>query len=148
MGPARDATHARNGKMKIIDMLRAGLIGCALLAINTPANAEMTKAGQKAVVAAGKIMFEQRCRSCHAEDPSKQSYGPSLIGVIGRKSGSLEGFNYSDAMKASDIVWSADTLRKWIAGNDDYMPGTRMRHVGITDTAEQDFLIAYIKTLK
>ncbi len=126
------------------------LAGAVLLAQSPalPAHAEMSETGKKAMAAAGKIMFEQRCRSCHAEDPNAQSYGPSLQGVIGRTAGTVEGFAYSDAMKNSGIVWNENSLRAWIADNDGFMPGTRMRHVGIQDAAEQDFLIAYIKTLQ
>ncbi|MEL7048143.1 MAG: c-type cytochrome [Pseudomonadota bacterium] len=123
-------------------------IGLILAISTSAASAEMTEAGKKAMIAAGQIMFEQRCRSCHAEDPSAQSYGASLRGVIGRTAGTLEGFDYSDAMKKSGIVWNKDSLRAWIADNDGFMPGTRMRHVGIKDKAEQDFLISYIETLK
>lgn len=111
------------------------------------ANATMTDAGKKAMQAAGEIMFEQRCRSCHADDPALKAYGPSLIGVLGRKAGSLEGYEYSDAMKNSGIVWNENTLRAWMADNDGFMPGTRMRHVGISDRAEQDFLLTYLKAL-
>jgi cytochrome c len=111
------------------------------------AQAGMTDAGKKAMQAAGEIMFEQRCRSCHADDPARKAYGPSLIGVIGRKAGSLEGFEYSDAMKNSGIVWNKNTLRAWMADNDGFMPGTRMRHVGIDDRTEQDFLLTYLTSL-
>ena len=120
----------------------------ASLAFNVgAANAEMTDAGKKAMRAAGEIMFEQRCRSCHADDPARKAYGPSLSGVLGRTAGTLEGFAYSDAMRNSGIVWNENTLRAWMADNDGFMPGTRMRHVGIDDRAEQDFLLAYLKTL-
>lgn len=112
-----------------------------------PASAE-SETGKQAKIAAGKIMFNHRCHSCHADDPAQKAYGPSLVGVIGRKAGSLEGFEYSDAMKKSGVVWTAETLRAWIADNKGFLPGTRMRHVGIKDTAEQDFLIAYISSLK
>ncbi|MFA9474053.1 MAG: cytochrome c family protein [Filomicrobium sp.] len=111
------------------------------------AQAGMTDAGKKAMQAAGEIMFEQRCRSCHADDPARKAYGPSLIGVIGRKAGSLEGFEYSDAMKNSGIIWNKNTLRAWMADNDGFMPGTRMRHVGIDDRTEQDFLLTYLTNL-
>lgn len=123
----------------------------ALLAITAfqtgSARAEMTEAGKKAMQTAGKIMFEQRCRSCHADDPSQKAYGPSLLGVVGRQAGSLDGFDYSEAMKGSGIIWNENTLRAWMADNQGFMPGTRMRHVAISDHAEQDFLLAYIKTL-
>ncbi|MCH9806804.1 MAG: c-type cytochrome [Alphaproteobacteria bacterium] len=129
--------------------LTTGLIAlCGAIGLHSGiAQAEMTEAGKKAMQAAGQIMFQQRCESCHAADPARKAYGPSLLGVIGRKAGTLEGFEYSDAMKKSGIVWNENTLRAWIADNDGFMPGTRMRHVGIDDKAEQDFLLSYIKTL-
>jgi len=121
-------------------------LGTALTSVT--ATAEMTEAGKAAMVKAGEIMFEQRCQSCHADDPERKAYGPTLIGIMGRKAGTLEGFEYSDAMKNSGIVWNENTLRAWIADNDGFMPGTRMRHVGIDDRAEQDFILAYLKSLK
>lgn len=121
--------------------------GIAMLLQVSAAHAEMTEAGKKAMQAAGKIMFEQRCESCHAADPARKAYGPSLMGVFGRTAGTLEGFDYSEAMKKSGIVWNENSLRAWIADNDGFMPGTRMRHVAVTDRAEQDFLLTYLKTL-
>lgn len=112
-----------------------------------PARAEMSESGTKAMQEAGRIMFEHRCRSCHSEDPATPSYGPSLIGVLGRKAGSLDGYQYSDALKNSGLEWNEASLRAWIENNTGLMPGTRMKHVGITDRAEQDFILAYIKTL-
>jgi len=108
----------------------------------------LTPAGQEAAEKAGHVMFEHRCRSCHADDPALKSYGPTLVGIVGRKAGTIEGFAYSDAMKAAGIVWTEHALRAWIADNKAVLPGTRMRHIGVTDTTEQDFLIQYLKTLK
>lgn len=134
--------------MRSISKALAALALCAAaLAPVDFARAEMSEAGKKAMVAAGRIMFEQRCESCHAADPARKAYGPSLLGIIGRTAGTLDGFEYSDAMKNSGIVWNENTLRAWMADNDGFMPGTRMRHVGISDSAEQDFLLAYIKSL-
>lgn len=134
--------------MQLTNKLFALATLCAAVSLNSGiASAEMTDAGKKAMQAAGKIMFEQRCESCHADDPKRKAYGPSLLGVVGRKAGSLEGFDYSDAMKKSGIVWNLDSLRAWMADNQGFMPGTRMRHVAIKDKAEQDFLLAYINSL-
>jgi cytochrome c len=108
----------------------------------------MTPAGEEAMNKAGQVMFEHRCRSCHADDPAAKSYGPPLTGIVGRKAGSVAGFDYSDAMKTSGIVWDETSLRAWIADNKGFLPGTRMRHVGVTDSMEKDFLISYLKTLK
>lgn len=102
---------------------------------------------EEMMAAQGKQVF-LRCSGCHSLDTSKNAFGPSLIGVVGRKSASVPRFAYSDALKASGVTWTEDNLRKWIAGNDTFVPGTRMRHVAITDPAEQDYLIAFLKTLK
>lgn len=129
----------------------AAIVAALLLApfADAPsARAELSEAGKEAMVKAGKIMFEHRCRSCHADDPAKQSYGPSLVGIVGRKAGALEGFAYSDALKASGIVWTEAALKAWMADNKALMPGTRMRHVGISDVDEQDFIMAYLRSLK
>lgn len=96
--------------------------------------------------AAGQQVFHH-CSACHSLDSSKNAFGPSLYNVVGRKAGSLPRFDYSDALKASNITWTEDNLRQWIAGNDKFVPGTRMRHIAITDRAEQDYLIAFLKTL-
>lgn len=122
----------------------------AAVAVFAPpsARAEMSETGKLAMAKAGEIMFEHRCRSCHADDAAKQSYGPSLVGIVGRKAAGLPGFAYSDALKASGIVWTEAALKAWMADNTSIMPGTRMRHVGITDAAEQDFIVAYLKSLK
>ncbi|KIL99498.1 Cytochrome c2 [Paramagnetospirillum magnetotacticum MS-1] len=95
--------------------------------------------------AAGRHVFDH-CKACHSADPGKQGFGPNLHGVVGRPAASLPTFMYSEALKASGLIWTEDNLRAWIAGNDKLVPGTRMRHVAITDRAEQDYLIAYLKT--
>ena len=128
--------------------MRALTLSLALAAaLAMPAHADTSAAGEKARVAAGKIMFDQRCHVCHSSDPASASYGPTLKGVFGRKAASVEGFGYSDALKKSGIVWTEEALRAWMANNTGIMPGTRMRHVGITDVAEQDFLLAYLRSL-
>jgi cytochrome c len=131
--------------MKLTPKLALAAITAGVVA--APAQA-ISPAGEQATTKAGQVMFEHRCRSCHADDPAKQSYGPSLVGVVGRKAGTIDGFAYSDAMKTSGIVWTEDTLRSWIADNTGFMPGTRMKHMAITDKNEQDFILTYLKSLK
>lgn len=101
-----------------------------------------------AMIAAGQAAFQHRCVACHSMDPSRNAFGPSLFGIIGRKAGSLPRYAYSTAMKNSDFVWDDNYLRDWIYDNEKFLPGTRMRHVSITDITEQDYLVAFIKSLK
>lgn len=145
----------RSGGQKREPIMRANrlqtiVLGSIILsaaAALAPASA-MSPAGEEAMAKGGHIMFDHRCRSCHADDPALKSYGPSLVGVVGRKAASIDGFAYSDAMKASGIVWTEDALRSWMADNKSVLPGTRMRHIGVTDRMEQDMLLSYLKSLK
>ena len=133
--------------MIVTRWIRAAVVLVGGLNLATTAIAEVSDTGKQAMIKAGQILFEHRCRSCHADDPSLKSYGPSLVGVVGRKAGSVDGFTYSDALKSSGLVWTAESLRAWMANNTGIMPGTRMRHVGITDTSEQDFILEYLRSI-
>ena len=103
---------------------------------------------EDASVVAGEAFFHQRCQTCHNPEADKKTFGPSLIGVVGRKAGTIEGFPYSDVLKTSGIVWTEAMLHAWMEDNDKMLPGTRMRHIGVTDVAEQEMIIAYLKALK
>jgi cytochrome c len=120
---------------------------CAAVATLVAGAAGAADTLDKARTAAGEIMFERNCRICHSPSADTASYGPTLTGVYGRKAGSVEGYDYSDAMKKAGIVWTAEALRAWMADNTHFMPGTKMRHVGVTDPAEQDFIIAYLQSI-
>jgi cytochrome c len=63
----------------------------------------------------GAELFVRNCQTCHviAKDGGVR-VGPPLRGVLGRKAGTVEGFNYSAGLKASGIVWSQQTLDQWL----------------------------------
>jgi cytochrome c len=96
---------------------------------------------------AGTQIFK-RCKECHSMNPSLNTFGPNLRGVYMRPAASLPRFQYSDALKNSGITWDETNLRDWISGNTWLVRGTRMRHIQIVDKAEQDYLIAFLKTFK
>ena len=60
--------------------------------------------------AAGQQFFTTHCSPCHATQPGVNKIGPSLVGVVGRKSGSGPGYDYSPALKAANITWDEKTL--------------------------------------
>jgi cytochrome c len=64
--------------------------------------------------AAGKAVFISQCGICHSVLPDKNGVGPSLFGLIGRKSGSVPGFHYSAANQAANIVWDEQTLDPYL----------------------------------
>ena len=99
-------------------------------------------------VAAGQAVFKRTCAICHTVEAGKNKIGPSLAGVVGRKSGSLEGFKYSDAMKKADITWSSDTLDKYLADPKATVPGNHMAFAGVKKEADRKAVIDYLETVK
>jgi cytochrome c len=98
--------------------------------------------------AAGEQSFN-KCRPCHDVGPdAKNKLGPPLNGLDGRKAGVAEGFNYSDANKASGITWGKDTFSKYIDNPAAMVPGTRMAFGGIKDAGEVASLWAYVDQFK
>ena len=87
------------------------------------------------------------CAGCHTVTGAER-LGPHLNGVIGRKAGSVAGFNYSRAMKQSDIVWNADTLEQYLKNPQKTVPGNRMPFAGLEDEQKRDAIAAYLESLK
>jgi cytochrome c len=86
------------------------------------------------------------CKSCHQiGETAKNSVGPVLNGVIGRKAGTYPGYNYSDANKDSGLTWDEATFREYIKDPKAKVPGTKMTYAGVKDDKKIDDLIAYLK---
>ena len=98
-------------------------------------------------VESGKTAFK-KCALCHTTEAGKNKIGPSLFGIVGRKSASLENFNYSEAMKKFDHTWDAQSLDTYLADPRATVPGTKMIFPGIKDEKERQDVIAYLETLK
>ena len=92
----------------------------------------------------GEKVFAQ-CRACHQIGPTaKNAVGPVLNGVIGRKAGTVEGYNYSPANKNSGLTWDEATFRDYIKDPKAKIPGTKMVYAGLKDEKRIDDLIAYL----
>ncbi|HEY0488476.1 MAG TPA: cytochrome c family protein [Telluria sp.] len=104
-----------------------------------PASAPAASIGN---AAAGKVVYE-RCLACHALAYDRT--GPRHCGLFGRRAGSVPGFDYSEAMQRSRIVWDDKTLNLFLADPPRAVPGTSMGYAGIKDSAERADLIAYLK---
>jgi cytochrome c len=83
-----------------------------------------------------------RCAGCHSMNYDIDA--PRLCGLIGRRAGTLPGFDYSPAMKLSGIVWNAKTLDRLLADPVKAVPGTTMTTGAIPRRAERDALVAYL----
>lgn len=96
----------------------------------------------------GKTVFG-RCAVCHTVQKGGPSgLGPNLFGVAGRKAAALPGYMYSSALKASGITWTNDKLKAWIAAPSRLVPGTKMAFGGLSNTSQEDDVVAYLDTLK
>ena len=97
---------------------------------------------------AGKTSFN-KCLACHAVgEGAKNKVGPVLNGIIGRKAGTIDGFAYSDANKASGaggLVWTEEVLFKYLESPLVFMKGTKMAFVGLKDPQDRKDVIAYLK---
>jgi cytochrome c2 len=93
----------------------------------------------------GMQVFNSQCRACHSLEADKNGVGPTLHGVFGRKAGSLPGYNYSAAIKKSDVMWNDDTLKQFLSDPHTFIPGDKMAFAGIKNQSQLDDLIAYLK---
>jgi len=94
--------------------------------------------------AKGKRIFN-KCKTCHSLDQKKNKIGPHLVGIIGRKAGSVENFKYSSAMKKANIVWDEKTLNAYLEKPKKFMPGNKMTFAGLNKESQRKDVIAYIK---
>jgi cytochrome c len=106
-----------------------------LLAFAPGANSQEAKKGEE---------IYGRCLACHALEYDR--VGPRHCGLFGRRAGTIAGFEYSDAMKRSGIVWNAKTLDRFLANPLEAVPGTTMTYAGVTDPRDRADLIAYLRS--
>ena len=118
-------------------MFRRLLVCAAAAMFSTGAQAQDAAAGEK--------VFAQ-CRACHQVGPTARNLvGPKLNGLFGRKAGTIEGYNYTDANKNSGIVWDEATFAEYIKNPREKIPGTKMVYAGLKDEQRIKDLTAYLK---
>jgi cytochrome c len=94
---------------------------------------------------AGETVFK-KCAACHSlAKPPKNGIGPSLVGVVGRKAGSGDGFKYSDAMKNATVVWDDAALDAYLKDPKGFIPNNKMVLAAMSKEAERADVIAYLK---
>jgi cytochrome c len=113
----------------------AGLAGAVLLvepALTGPALADAAR---------GQDLYESRCIACHSIDANR--VGPRHRGVVGRKAGTVADFAYSPAVRNSTVVWTRETLARWLTNPQDVIPGQRM-NFRVANPQDRADLIDYL----
>lgn len=99
--------------MRLAGLLLAGLLPLA--------------AAAGAATPAPEALFKDLCSDCHSVTPGSNKRGPSLAGIVGRQSGTVPGYNYSDAMRKSGVTWTPERLARYLAAPKSDIPGSKMR---------------------
>lgn len=94
----------------------------------------------------GADSFDANCADCHSvAKPLKNKKGPGLTGVVNRKAGTVDGYNYSDAMKSADFNWTLEKLDAYIKNPKQVVPNDKMKFKGLADDKERQDLIAFLQ---
>ncbi len=116
---------------------RSSLFAVSLIVLTTDAMAQDIAAGEKSF---------NKCRACHqVGETAKNTVGPILNGLFGRKSGTVAGYNYSDANKNSGLTWDDAVFTDYIKDPKGKIPGTKMSFAGIKNEQEIKDLTAFLK---
>jgi len=94
----------------------------------------------------GREVFN-KCASCHSTN-SQNGTAPGLGNIIERQAGTLRGFRYSRAMKASKIYWDEKSLNEYLQDPQKFVSGNVMPFSGLRTKTERDDVVAYLKTLR
>jgi cytochrome c len=121
----------------ILPMTKTVFSALFLLAAMPAASAQDAAAGEKVFL---------QCRACHqVGETAKNAVGPVLNGLFGRKSGTVAGYNYSQANKDSGITWDEAVFAEYIKNPKAKIPGTKMVYAGLKDDKRIADLTAYLK---
>jgi cytochrome c len=121
--------------MKRITIVTAASLLTSLFAVAAHAEGDAAR---------GETRFKD-CAACHKLDAGANEVGPSLHGILARKAGELTDFRYSPAMKRSGITWTPETLDKYIADPQAFIPANRMPYAGMSNAGDRADLIAYLQ---
>lgn len=102
----------------------------------------MAGAAKAGDAARGEALYESRCVGCHSLESNR--VGPKHRGVFGRRVGGVADYPYSKALAKSELVWSDDTLDRWLANPQAFLPGQRM-NIRVRQARDRADIIAFLK---
>lgn len=117
--------------------LRTAMLAAMIMCVPAGAYAQDAAAGEKSF---------NKCRACHqVGETAKNTVGPIMNGLFGRKSGTVEGYNYSEANKNAALMWDEAVFADYIKDPKGKIPGTKMVFAGIKNEQEIKDLTAFLK---
>jgi cytochrome c len=100
-------------------------------------------------LANGKTQFQRQCATCHIDTAEgARRLGPTLFGIVGRKTGAVEGFRYTEANRAAGFIWTPAKLDEYLKNPRAVIPGTNMAFAGIRSDKDRADVVAYLESLK
>ncbi|MEQ1550622.1 cytochrome c family protein [Sphingorhabdus sp.] len=139
-------------KFTMIAPVLVALAACGGSEQSETAAPEATEAVEAAPAATAEVSGEKsfaKCAACHkVEKGAPNGVGPNLHGIVGKAVASVEGFNYSPAMKAKGGVWDEATLDAYLENPRKVVPGTKMAFAGLNNAEERKALISWLKEQK
>jgi len=124
-------------------ILQIAAFTVAVLCQTAPSSAQTPSDGRK--------LFETTCTPCHnyekGGEPDMYGQTLNLYGVVGRKAASMTGFEYSEDLRKSGIVWSESIIDKFITAPKKLLPGTRMELPGVEDEKARTAIIRFLGSL-
>jgi nitrite reductase (NO-forming) len=142
------ATKANNGPAPQVTQAAPPMTHNHAAAAATPTTGQSAQpAATPAVLtgdaAAGRQVF-RKCQACHSLEAGKNGLGPSLAGIVGEKAAAVPGYNFSSAMKASNLTWDEATLDAYLADPQKVVPGNKMPFPGLKTERERSAVIAFL----
>ncbi|HTI79582.1 MAG TPA: c-type cytochrome [Acetobacteraceae bacterium] len=121
-----------------VSILSGGLLFASLLAVAAWAGTVPDD------VAAGQTAYLNTCGGCHSVDTDR--IGPRHRNVVGRAVASVQGYDYSSALKKLGGIWTPDRLDQWLSGTQKMAPGSKM-YLELDDATERQLIIAYLQSV-
>lgn len=133
--------------MRVTAFFRVAL-PCAALAALFLSGALVSSPARAGDASAGMDVYRTECSECHSISEGRNKKGPSLFGIVGRRSASVPGYHYSEAMRHTGWVWTPDRLRSYLSHPArQTVPGTKMKYDGLPDAGQLEDLLAFLNTL-
>jgi cytochrome c2 len=101
----------------------------------------------RAAERSGAAVFKQYCAQCHSLEPGVNRHAPTLAGVIGRRAGTLPGFEYSPALQLQKrgLVWDGKTLDEWLRDPHAAVAEAGMPFEGLKDAEQRRAVIEFLE---